>query len=124
MNANKTVFMSCGGSYSSGLPYTFEPEDFDSWPSDQAKAEVMFTISEILKQGYKGVKVETFHTAELQVLGKFFVDLESPEGRTVNILFSLARVGATLPTSEVMVILGDAYRYNGLAFPTRSGGAK
>ena len=124
MSTNNTVFMSCGDSYSGHMPYMFEPEDFDSWPSDQSKAEVMSTITEVLKQGYQGVIVESHHLVDGRVLSKFITNLNTPEGRVVTELLALARVGRSLPTSEVMVILKNAYQYNGLAFPTRSGGAK
>lgn len=121
MSTKKTVFMSCGGSYSGGMPHTLRPEDFDSWPSDQANTEVIATIAEILRHGYEGVVVESHQLTDGRVIGKFFTNSVTPEGRVVAELLALARIGDSLPTSQVIILLENAYRLNGLTLPQKYG---
>jgi hypothetical protein len=102
----------------------FEPEDFDSWPSDKAKAEVMSTIAEILRQGYRGVVVETHQLSDGRTLGKYFTDQNSPEGRVVAELLAQARLGNSWPTAEIISKIENAHYINGLALPTKRGGVK
>ena len=124
MNTNSTIFMAYGDQFNGSMTYLFQPEDFDSWPNDSAKEEVISTITEILKQGYQGVIVESHQLVDGRVFSKFFLNSDTPEGRVVTELLAMARVGRSLPKSEILVILKNAYRYNGLTFPTKSGGVK
>lgn len=123
MSTNDTVFMYCGDSYSGGMPYTFKAEDLDSWPNGKANAEVMATITEILKQGYQGVVVEDHRLTDGRVISKFFTNPDTPEGRMVPTLLQLAKVGKSLPLKDSITILENAYRLNDLALPSRSGSA-
>ena len=123
MNQNDTTFLSCGDSCSGYMPYTFKAEDLDSWPDVTAITEVMATIAEILTRGYQGIVVEDYRLADGRIVSKFFVNLDTPEGRVVPTLLQLAKAGRSLPPKESISILENAYRLNDLAMPSRSGSA-
>jgi hypothetical protein len=103
-----------------GLPYVSVPENIDKWPSEAATEEAIKSVIEIVERGYGGVKIECHLLSNDRSLSNFHTNIETPEGRLVQVLMAFASKGKSIPKTEAVSILERIYREQGLPLPTKN----
>ena len=108
-----------GDESSGGLPYVVVPDDMDQWPSESVTEKAFATIVHVHDLGFCGVKIQASPMSDGVLYCHFLLNVKTPEGRMVDALLMLARLGKTIPTDTAISILERVYLDHGLALPSK-----
>lgn len=94
-----------------------ELDNSDNWPSKEATEQLFANLNAIAERGFEGIRIRLFDAGQGRTLLAPAFNMETPEGRMGQCLYTIATKGHRLPTAEVISILERVYREQNLPLP-------